>query len=365
MEETVFHADSTLARWRQPFHVGGVALTSRITLAPLAGYTNLPFRLCVRDVGSCGLCTTDLLNARAILQKSRRTEELLATSPEDRPLATQLYGTGDEMARAAQWLEAYGATLIDINMGCPVRKVVKGGGGSAMMCDTTGGTIGMVRQVVEAVTIPVTVKMRLGWDSQHLTAPYFAREFEKAGVAAVTIHGRTRAQGFGGQVDLDGIRQVVDAVEKIPVIGNGDVRTVDDAKRMLAATGCDAIAIGRGALANPWIFRQIDRWLHTGEPGPKGTRAERIDLMAAHFQRLIDWRGEHLACLQFRKMATWHVKALRAGRAIQQTLVMLDTPETFDRIVARLREQELPPGWAEWDASEASVAVPAGPNAHW
>jgi tRNA-dihydrouridine synthase B len=358
-------AESTLARLRSPLRIGGVQLSSRFTLAPLAGYTNLPFRLCIRDVGGCGLATTDLVNARAILENSRRTHELLATTPEDRPLSIQIYGSGEEMARGAQWLEEYGATIIDINMGCPVRKVVKGGGGSAMMCDTTGATVELVRQVVRAVRIPVTVKMRLGWDSENLTAPYFARAFEEIGVAAVTIHGRTRAQGFSGKVDLDGIARVVDAVERIPVIGNGDVRTIADAERMLQQTGCAGIAIGRGALANPWFCRQLNSWLHTGEPGPRGAYEERLKFLESHFARLIDWRGEHLACLQFRKMAAWYCKALRTGKAIQQILVLLDTPETFQRIVNQLREQGPPPGWSQWDSNEAQVAVPAGPIAHW
>jgi nifR3 family TIM-barrel protein len=206
--------------WDSPLRIGNVELESRFTLAPLAGYTNLPFRMSVREVGGVGLCTTDLVNVRAILQGSQRTMELLATCPDDRPLAVQIFGgTANDMAEGAKWVEEYGATIIDINMGCPVRKVVRGGGGSAMMCDTTGGTIELVAKVVAAVKVPVTVKMRLGWDTDNLTAPYFAREFERVGVAAVTIHGRTRQQGFSGSVNLDGIRAVVDAVERLIVIG--------------------------------------------------------------------------------------------------------------------------------------------------
>jgi tRNA-dihydrouridine synthase B len=357
--------DADLAPWRSPLRIGTVELASRFTLAPLAGYTNLPFRLCIRDLGSCGLMTTDLVNSRAILQKSRRTQELLATTPEDRPLAIQIYGTGEEMARGAVMLVEFGATLIDINMGCPVRKVVKGGGGSAMMCDTSGATIDVVRRVVEAVRVPVTVKMRLGWDRDNLSAPMFARAFEQAGVAAVTIHGRTRAQGFSGTVDLDGIRRVVEAVERIPVLGNGDVRTIADAERMLSQTGCAGIAIGRGALANPWFFRQLQRWVHTGDPGPRGAYEERLQFLENHFRRLIEWRGEHLACLQFRKMAAWYCKALRTGKAIHHVLVLLDTPATFARIVNELREKGPPQDWSEWDTTAAQVAVPAGPIAHW
>src|SRR5437868_5836009 len=200
--------------------VGPVTLPTRYFLAPLAGYTNLGFRMAIRELGGLGLATTDLINARALLQGSRRTQELLHTCPEDRLLAVQIYGTvPEEMRAAAQWLEAYGVSAVDINMGCPVHKVTRHGGGSALLCDPVN-TIALVRTVVAAVRIPVTVKMRLGWDEESLSAPFFARQFEEAGVAAVTIHGRTRAQGFKGNVSLDGIREVVEAVEHIPVIGN-------------------------------------------------------------------------------------------------------------------------------------------------
>jgi tRNA-dihydrouridine synthase len=215
------------------------------------------------------------------------------------------------------------------------------------------------------VKVPVTVKMRLGWDATNLTAPYFAREFERVGVAAVTIHGRTREQGFSGSVSLDGIRAVVEAVERIPVIGNGDVRSIRDADRMLRSTGCAAIAVGRGALANPWFFRQLRSWMATGRPGPRGTYGERIDFMLTHFRRLMEWRGEWAACVQFRKMAAWYCKALRAGKATQQVMVLLDSPQTLYDIAERLRQQGPPAGWEELDLADANIHVPAGPIAHW
>ena len=193
------------SRLRAPLRLNDLLMPSRFFLAPLAGYTTLAFRQTVRELGGLSLATTDLINARALMMQSRRTMEMIQTCPEDRPLAVQIYGANaEEMAAAAQWLEAYGVTAVDINMGCPVHKVVRGGGGSAMMCDA-GKTVDLVRRIVEAVRIPVTVKMRLGWDDQSLSAPFFARSFEQAGVAAVTIHGRTREQGFGGRVHLDGI----------------------------------------------------------------------------------------------------------------------------------------------------------------
>jgi tRNA-dihydrouridine synthase B len=291
---------------------------------------------------------------------------LLATCPEDRPLAVQIYGSDpNDMSNGAKWLQDYGATVIDINMGCPVKKVVRGGGGSAMMCDTSGGTIELVKKVVQAVSIPVTVKMRLGWDADNLSAPQFAKAFEEIGVAAVTIHGRTREQGFSGTVNLDGIRAVVEAVQSIPVIGNGDVRTIADAERMILQTGCAGIAIGRGALANPWFFRQLNHWLETGEAGPRGSYEDRLRFMETHLRRLIEWLGERYGCVQFRKVCTWYCKALRTGRAIQQRLVMLENWSTFQEILQQLREQGPPSGWNEYDSMDPNIHVPSGPIAHW
>lgn len=348
-----------------PLTWGMVPLSSRYLLAPLAGYTTLAFRLAVRQLGGLALATTDLVNARALLLASRRTMELIQTCEEDRPVAVQIYGnSAEEMAAAARWLEDYGVTSVDINMGCPVHKVTRGGGGSAMMCERDR-TINLVRSVVEAVRIPVTVKMRLGWDENSLTAPFFAREFEKAGVAAITIHGRTRAQGFGGSVDLAGIARVVEAVERIPVIGNGDVRSVEDAARMRALTGCHGIAIGRGALLDPWIFARLERWERTGAPGPAASYAERLEFMARHFRLLVAHRGEHFACLCFRKVANWYCRVLRPGREVQQRLVMLESVAAFEGIVEGLRRTDAYRDGREWHGAELSIKVPSGPVERW
>jgi nifR3 family TIM-barrel protein len=356
------------AHYREPLSIGGMRLASRFVLAPLAGYTNLPFRLTVRELGGLGLATTDLVNARAILEGLRKTRELLATDPRDRPLAVQIFGgNADELAKAAQQLEAEKlADLVDINMGCPVRKVVSTGGGSALMCDTTGKTVDLVRRVVEAVKIPVTVKMRLGWDDTQLTAPFFAREFERIGVKAVTIHGRTREQGFSGSINPDGIRRVVEAVEHIPVFGNGDVRSIVDARDLIARTGCQGLALGRGALANPWIFRQLAYWIDTGEPGPKGTYAEHVDLMRTHVKRLCDWRGsENRGCVMFRKVAAWYGQALRLPKKLRVQLTMLKDLSQFESLVAPVVAGGPPAGWSEHDLQGAAVDVPSGPMAHW
>jgi tRNA-dihydrouridine synthase B len=364
-------------QYQEPLHIGPLRLASRFTLAPLAGYTNYPFRRSVRAIASIegegapdcpvGLCTTDLVNARAIMEKTKKTKELLATGPDDRPLSVQIFGGNpDEMAGAAKWLEDYGATTIDINMGCPVRKVVRVGGGSAMMCDTTGTTIKLVERVVNAVKLPVSVKMRLGWDDTQLTAPYFAREFEKIGVQALTIHGRTREQGFTGAVSRAGIRAVVEAVENIPIFGNGDVITIQDAATMIAETGCDGIAIGRGSLINPWIFRQLESWIRTGDPGPRASYHERIDFMSSHLRKLCEWKGNEFAgCTSFRKVAAWYAKALRTGKEVKHKLTLINSLAEFEGIANQLRDNGPPSGWGEWDAVAAKVEVPSGPIAHW
>ena len=215
--------------------------------------------------GGLDLATTDLVNARSLLEKNRKAFKLIETSPEDRPLAVQLFGSvPEEMREAAAYLESIGISSVDINMGCPVKKVTKVGGGSAMMTELDK-TSALVKGMVDALKIPVTAKMRLGWDDQNLTAPDLARALEGVGVAAIFVHGRTREQGFGGTVNLAGIRKVVEAVRTLPVIGNGDVTTPEAAKRMFDETGCAGVSIGRGAFYNPWIFLHTRHFLATGE----------------------------------------------------------------------------------------------------
>ncbi len=348
---------------RRPLALGDVPIPSRFFLAPLAGYTSLAFRLAVRENGGVGLVTTDLVNARSILEGRRRAFELSETCPEDRPMAIQLYGhVVEEMAEAARRMVANGASVIDINMGCPVRKVVKSGGGSKLMCDVDNSTR-LVAAIVEAAGVPVTVKMRLGWDKQTLTAPTLARAFEQIGVAAVIVHGRTRSQGFKGSVDLDGITAVVAAVDRMPIVGNGDVRTLADAARMFHLTGCSAVSIGRGALGNPFLFRQLARWSSTGDPGPDPTFAERVDMMERHFRRLLALRGEFYACLQFRKTLKWYSYFTRMPKPLYHRLINLPSSAVFDEILPLLRDAG--PSSALPGHFEPRVPVPSGPIDKW
>ena len=346
------------------FQIGGVPIPSRFFLAPLAGYTGLAYRLTIRERGGLGLATTDLVNARAILEKRPRTFELTETTPEDRPLAIQIYGhVIDEMTRAARWVvEHAGATVVDINMGCPVNKVVRSGGGSALMCQVDAAEA-LVAAVVESVPVPVTVKMRLGWDDATLSAPGLARSFERVGAAAVIIHGRTRDQGFKGSVNRVGIKAVVEAVERIPVIGNGDLRTLQDVATMFAETGCAAVSIGRGALSNPFLFRQLAHWAEHGHPGPEPTFEERVATMADHFHRLLERRGERMATLQFRKVIKWYSHAIRPPKELYHRLIGLSSATLFDETVDAILQAG--PTSAIPGHFEPRVPVPTGPIDKW
>ena len=332
--------------------VGPLQLESNLFLSPLAGYTNLPFRLIVREVGGVGLCTTDLVNARSLLEKRDKAFKLIETRPEDSPLAVQLFGSvPEEMRDAAQFLETQGVHSIDINMGCPVKKVCKVGGGSAMMTELDK-TAALVRGMVNAVKIPVTAKMRLGWDDANLTAPDLARALEDVGVAAIFVHGRTREQGFGGTVNLAGIRKVVEAVKTIPVIGNGDVITPQAAKKMLDETGCAGVSIGRGAFYDPWIFKRTLEYLNCGRDAllrvhpaeqqlrptddlpPEPSFAERVRVMCRHLDLMIEVFGEELGCRMFRKVAPWYAKRFGPANVFNKRVVLVSTREQFHTILA-------------------------------
>jgi nifR3 family TIM-barrel protein len=325
------------------FALGQLQLKSNLFLSPLAGYTNLPFRLTIRELGGLDLATTDLVNARSLLEKNHKAFKLIETTPEDRPLAVQLFGSvPEEMRDAALFLQARGVSSIDINMGCPVRKVCRVGGGSAMMTELNK-TAALVKGMVDALKIPVTAKMRLGWDAENLTAPDLARALEGVGVGAVFIHGRTREQGFTGTISLPGIRKVVEAV-RIPVIGNGDVTTVEGAKMMLDETGCAGVSIGRGAFYNPWIFKHIDHYLQTGERLPEPSFQERLRVMCRHFDRMIEVFGEELGCRMFRKIAPWYSKRFGPANLFNKRVVTCSSRAEFEQILAdylKWREQFL------------------------
>jgi nifR3 family TIM-barrel protein len=306
-----------------------------------------------------------LVYARGLFEGSEKTWQLVETCPEDSPFSVQIFGREIwAMREAAQLLESRGVHSIDINMGCPVDRITKVGAGASLMC-RADETVKLVQSVVEAVKLPVSVKMRLGWDETQLTAPKFARLFEDVGVAAVAIHGRTRAQGFGGLVNLAGIRQVVEAVERIPIIGNGDVRNIPDAARMLKETGCQGVSIGRGALANPWIFRQLAQWEETGHYDPPGTFDDRMALLQKQFGHVQDRHGFERGLSLFRKMGHWYLKSMRVRPRLRHRFQLVQTPGELEDVLQAITQDGPASGSRTGILEDMHIPVPSGPVANW
>lgn len=344
----------------QTIQIGPRRLTSRFFLAPLAGYTHLAFRVMLRRLGGLGLATTDLVQGQMLISETRKSMELVATSPEDRPLTVQIFsGVTDQLVAAAKWLEDRDYEAIDINMGCPMAKVNGSGGGARLMCNTDGATE-MVGRVIDAVELPVTVKMRLGWDRENLTAPQLAAALENIGVAAVTVHGRTREQGFGGSVNRDGIRQTVDAVSSMPIVANGDVRTPEEAFSMIEETGCAAVAIGRGAMLDPWIFRKLQD-MECGRTATEPSAEEQIQFLSDHFHLMREQHGDY-SCMLFRKFAAWYGVRLGVPEDLEDRLRRFESATEFDELVGQIRQRH---GQRECQIPTALIRVPNGPVEHW
>lgn len=340
--------------------IGPRNLTSRFFLAPLAGYTHLAFRIMLRRLGGLGMATTDLVQSQMLISETRKSLELVATCPEDRPLSVQIYsGVIEPLVAAARWLEDRGYEAIDINMGCPMAKVNGSGGGARLMCDTSGATE-MVGRVIDAVDLPVTVKMRLGWDNDNLTAPELAAAFEQIGVAAVTVHGRTRAQGFHGSVDRVGIRETVRAVKAMPIIANGDIRTPADAFSMLEETGCAAVAIGRGAMLDPWIFRKLQD-VETGCEPRQPTADEHVTFLSDHFELMTQQHGDY-SCMLFRKFAAWYGATLRIPEDLENRLRRFESAAEFQQLTKEIRQRH---GQRQSAVPTALIRVPNGPVERW
>ncbi len=289
--------------------IGCVQLSTPLLLAPIAGYCDLAFRLVVRSItgphGGVALACTDLLCPQAILRENDKSLWLSATCPEDQPIVMQLYGRDPAiLCEAARWAQEHGATIIDVNMGCPVDKVTKKNGGSKLLCEPQLA-VTIVEQLVKTVTVPVTAKIRLGPNEQSYITQTLPPALGDVGCSAITVHGRTTEQKFQGNVSLRGITQVVRAMAKhhptIPVIGNGDITCPQDAKQMMDQTGCAGVMIGRGALSQPWIFRDTAHYLATGELPIPLSRNERIGVVLQHFENLLQYRGERIALNMIRQ----------------------------------------------------------------
>jgi tRNA-dihydrouridine synthase B len=303
--------------------IGNTILENNVILAPMAGVTDLPFRLLCREQGA-GCVVTEMVSAKAILYNNRNTKELMQIHPQERPAAIQLFGSDpDIMAQIAARIEDGPYDFIDVNMGCPVPKVVNNGEGSALMKKPKQAEK-VLSAMVKAVKKPVTVKFRKGFNDTSVNAVEFAKMAEGSGVAAVAVHGRTREQYYSGKADWDIIRQVKEAV-KIPVIGNGDIFTPQDAGRMMEETGCDGIMVARGAKGNPWIFRRINHYLDTGEilPGPSIEEIQAMILRHGHM--LAAYKGEQTAMREMRGHVAWYTKGMPHSAALRNEINQVET----------------------------------------
>ncbi len=315
--------------------IGPITLDNPVIAAPMAGVTDRAFRIIAREQG-CGLAVTEMVSDLALLYANPRTYRMLDFREEQYPLSVQIFGSNpDTMGKAAAIVVERGAHLVDINMGCPTPKIVKNGEGSALMkSPELAGKI--VESVVKAIPgIPVTVKFRKGWDEDSVNAVEFARIVEAAGASAVAVHGRTRNQFYSGKADWQIIEQVKAAVA-VPVIGNGDVWTPQDAVRLLESTGCDGIMVGRGAMGNPWLFRQIVHFLQYREESAPPTARERIDTAIRHLELMIESKGEHVAVFEMRKHAAWYTKGIRGAARIREVINQARTQQEIVDILNSL-----------------------------
>jgi nifR3 family TIM-barrel protein len=323
----------------KPLSIGPLNLATNLLLAPIAGYCDMAYRLVVRACGGVGLACTDLLCPQGVLRENYRSMILAATCPEDSPLCMQLYGGDvDLLCEAARWAEHHGADVVDINMGCPVDKITKRDGGSKLLCNPAN-TLKMVEKIKASLRrVPLTCKLRLGWDDASIVSPYLAGRLEEAGAAMITIHGRTTEMKFSGEARLDGIARTVAAVKRIPVIGNGDVRTPQDALRMLQLTKCAGVMIGRGALSAPWLLRDCWSFLTTGVIPSEPTLEEKCAMMRRHFYLHAGYRGEFSAAMEFRKRVSWYAKHLHPCRMLKDEMRAINTPAEFEAVLRRFLE---------------------------
>ena len=311
--------------------IGNLKLENPYILAPMAGVTDLPFRLLCKEQGA-GLLCMEMISAKALQYKNKNTKVLLAIHPQEYPVSLQLFGSDPKIiSEQAKRIEDLPFQILDINMGCPVPKVVKNGEGSALMKNPKL-VFEIVSQLVKAIEKPVTVKIRKGFDDDHINAVEIAKIAEEAGASAVAVHGRTREQYYSGEADWDIIREVKAAVQ-IPVIGNGDIFTPQDAKNLLEHTGCDAIMVGRGAQGNPWIFKRILHYLKTGELLPEPTAQERVEKALRHSQMLIAYKGEYIGIREMRKHMAWYMKGLPGAAELRGKLNYAETMAEMEALL--------------------------------
>ncbi|MCC2125899.1 tRNA dihydrouridine synthase DusB [Hominiventricola filiformis] len=318
----------------QTLKIGDVSLKNNLILAPMAGVTDLPFRLLCKEQGA-GLLCMEMVSAKAIYFNNKNTEELLTIDDREPPVSLQLFGSDpDIISEMAKKIENRPFSILDINMGCPVPKVAGNGEGSALMKNPK-----LVEEIVsktaKAIKKPVTVKIRKGFDDEHINAVEIARIAESAGAAAVAVHGRTREQYYSGKADWDIIRQVKEAV-KIPVIGNGDVTSPEAARQLMETTGCDGIMIGRGAQGNPWIFRQILHWMETGEEEPKPDLEEVKAMILRHARMLVEYKGVYTGIREMRKHVAWYTAGYPNSAKLRARVNEIESLEALEHLIQGL-----------------------------
>lgn len=315
------------------FKIGDVEIKNRIVLAPMAGISNSAYRRIIKEMGA-GLIYAEMVSDKAIVYGNQKTFDLLKMREEERPIAQQIFGSDEKsfVEAAKTIVQTMRPDILDINMGCPVPKVaVRAQAGSALLKNPEK-IYDIVKSVCEAVDIPVTVKIRSGWDEKSINAVEVAKLCEKAGAKAIAIHGRTRAQGYSGKADWNVIKAVKDAVT-IPVIGNGDVTSPEDFKRMLDETGCDAVMIGRGVLGNPWLIKEINEYMETGEVKTRPTNREKIDMVKKHYELLLEDKPEGLALLEIRSHAIWYLKGMPGSAEIKNKICASKSSEEIFSIL--------------------------------
>lgn len=314
--------------------IGNVELENRYILGPMAGVTDLPFRLLCREQGA-GLLCMEMVSAKAILYNNRNTKALLEIHPDEKPVSLQLFGSDPEiMSEMAKRIEERPFDILDINMGCPVPKVVKNGEGSALMKNPKL-VYEIVSSMVKAIEKPVTVKIRKGFDDDHVNAVEIAKIIEEAGAAAVAVHGRTREQYYSGKADWDIIRQVKEAVS-IPVIGNGDVTSPEKADELVRYTGCDGVMIARGAQGNPWIFSQMCAWEETGEVPPRPDKDKVREMMLKHARLQLQYKGDYVGIREMRKHVAWYTKGIPNAARLRERINQVESYEELENLLTVL-----------------------------